>query len=319
MAARLAYVTAARRTPGLWSVGLVAFLARGGVVLVLLPMLALPSPVSLTVLIGPDLVDANGLSARVAALLVLAGGVAMASLVVGFVLATLADIAAFEGTLSAAGVASPALTRRGTTRLVLQLLALQLVAALPLLIALVPTAARIVDVTRQEILLPSDQALPLWARVVEGSWPALTVVAALTLLWAHVYAVLGRELLARRAGLVPSPSGPSRVVRSVGASAALVGRPRALATSVLAWVAGILGLVAAAVLVALGWALVQAVYLSQAVGGTLLVTGATWLAAAAGTVVLVVLLGFALTVLGAAAAIRSALLTQAALGGRGPA
>ncbi len=319
MAIRLPIVSAAGRTPALWSVGLVGFLARGGLLLIVLPMLALPSPVSLSVLIGPDLVDANGLSTRVAALLVLAGAIVVLSLVVGLVMAALADVAAFEGTLSAAGVAAPPLTRRQVARLVLELLGLQLVAAVPLLLALVPAAAAVAGVVRQEILLPSDQGLPLWWRVVQGTWPALTLVAAMTLLATHVYTVVGREVLARHAGLVPPSTRSSAVGRALGATAALVRRPvRAVAASVLVWVTGIIGAIAAAGLVALGWALAQMVYPSSPeAGSTLLVTAATWLAAAAGTATLVGLLGLALTMLGATTAIRSALLTQAALGGRG--
>ena len=125
MVIRLPSVGAAGRTPALWSVGLVGFLARGGYLLILLPMLALPSPVSLTVLIGPDLVDANGVSARVVALLSLAGALVVVAVAAGLVMAALADVAAFEGILSAAGVAAPPPARRPTTGLVAELLALQ--------------------------------------------------------------------------------------------------------------------------------------------------------------------------------------------------
>ncbi|HEY7941254.1 MAG TPA: hypothetical protein VID25_04845 [Candidatus Limnocylindrales bacterium] len=311
-------VAAAGRTPALWSVGLVGFLARGGFLLILLPMLALPSPVSLSVLIGPDLVDANGLSARVAALLVLAGGLVVLALVAGLVMAVLADIAAFEGILSATGVAVPSRARRPLARLVVKLLALQLAAAVPFLIALVPTVAVMAGVIRQEILLPSDQGLPLWWRVVESTWPWLVVVAATVLLASHIYSVVGRELLARHVGLLPPTPGSSALRRVLGAPAALLRRPgRAVAASVAVWAVGICGAVVAAALIALGWTIAQVAYLSPPTGATVLATVATWMAAAAGTAVLVGLLGAALVLLGATAAMRSALLTRAAVGGRG--
>ena len=317
MAMRMPTVGAAGRTPALWSVGLVGFLARGGFLLILLPMLALPSPVSLSVLIGPDLVDANGLSARVAALLLLAGGLVVLALAGGLVMAALADIAAFEGLLSAAGVTAPSPAGRPTVRLVGKLLLVQLVAAVPLLVALVPTVAAMAGVVRQEILLPSDQGLPLWWRVVEGTWPWLAVVAATALLSTHIYSVVGRELLARHAGLLSPAARSSTMGRVMGATAALFRRPlRAVAASVAVWAMGICGAILAAALIALGWTIAEVVYLSPPAGATLLATAATWLAAAAGTVALVGLLGAALVLLGATAAMRSALLTMAALGGR---
>lgn len=318
MAIEMPSVAAAGRTPALWSVGLVGFLARGGFLLILLPMLALPSPVSLSVLIGPDLVDANGLSARVAALLVLAGGLVVLALVAGLVMAVLADIAAFEGILSATGVAVPSRARRPLARLVVKLLALQLAAAVPFLIALVPTVAVMAGVIRQEILLPSDQGLPLWWRVVESTWPWLVVVAATVLLASHIYSVVGRELLARHVGLLPPTPGSSALRRVLGPPAALLRRPgRAVAASVAVWAVGICGAVVAAALIALGWTIAQVAYLSPPTGATVLATVATWMAAAAGTAVLVGLLGAALVLLGATAAMRSALLTRAAVGGRG--
>jgi hypothetical protein len=318
MAVPMPSVGVAGRTPALWSVGLLGFLARGGFLLILLPMLALPSPVSLSVLIGPDLVDANGLSARVAALLLLAGGLVVLAVAGGLVMAALTDIAAFDGVLSAAGVAVPSSPAgRPAARLVAELLALQLVAALPLLLALVPTVAAMAGVVRQEILLPSDQGLPLWWRVVEGTWPWLALVGATALLATHIYSVVGRELLARHAGLLPPASSSSTVGRVLGAAAALFRRPlRAMAASVVVWAMGIVGAILAAALIALGWTIAQVVYLSPPAGATLLATVATLLAAAAGTAMLVGLLGVALILLGATAAMRSALLTRAALGGR---
>lgn len=318
MAIPMPSVGAASRTPALWSVGLVGCLARGGFLLILLPMLALPSPVSLSVLIGPDLVDANGLSARVAALLLLAGGLVVLALAGGLAIAALADVAAFDGGLSATGVGVPSRARRPTARLVAGLLALQLVAALPLLVALVPTVVVMAGVVRQEVLLPSDQSLPLAWRVIEGTWPWLVLVGVTALLATHIYSVVGRDLLARDAGLLPPATRSSVAGRVLAAAGALFRRPlRAVAASVVVWALGILGAILAAALIALGWTIVQVVYLSPPAGATLLATVAAWSAAAAGTAVLVGLLGAALVVLGATAAMRSALLTRAALGGRG--
>jgi hypothetical protein len=320
MRVQLPLVAAAGRTPALWTVGLVGFLGRGGLILILLPMLVLPSPVSLSVLIGPDLVDANGLSARVEALLALAGVIGLLFVAAGLVMAVLADVGAFEGLLSAAGIATRPSSRRGTGLLALELLALQLLATLPVLLAAVPASISVVNVTRQEILLPGDQSLPLVARVAEGAWPALALVAAMTLVSAHLYTVLGRELLARRSGLLPAPSRRGLAGLVTSGAGALIRRPlQALASSLVAWLLGLAAAAVAAVAIAAGWTLVQNVYLSSAGadGATVLVTAATWLVAAVATAVLAALVGLALSAIGAAAALRSAMLTQAVLDGRG--
>jgi hypothetical protein len=129
---------------------------------------------------------------------------------------------------------------------------------------------------------------------------------------------LGRELLARRAGLLPARSRGAFGGLAAGART-LVRRPlRAVASSLLAWLIGLGAAAVAAVAIAAGWTLVQAVYLSAAGadGATALVTAATWLVAALATAVLVAIVGLALSAIGAAAALRSAMLTQSALGGR---
>ncbi|HTS14207.1 MAG TPA: hypothetical protein VMH24_00960 [Candidatus Sulfotelmatobacter sp.] len=316
MATRSSLLGAARHTPALWTVGLVGFLARGGWLVILLPMLALPSPVSLSVLIGPDLVDANGLSARVATLLAVAGVIALVAVFAGLVTATLADIATFQGLLDAVGVPARPLTGPGMRGLALQLLMLQLLAAGPLLIAAGLAISAIVVATRAEILLPSDQSLPLLWRIAEVTWPALLAVAATALLAGHLYTVLGRELMARRAGLAAAAHpGPRGALRDT--AAALVRRPaRAVGGTLAGWVAGLASVLVAAGCVAVGWTVAEALILSPTTATSPLGSVATWIAAAGGTVALAASFGLALVILGATAALRSALLTQASLGPR---
>ena len=46
-------MTATRERPALWIVALCGFLARGGIVLLVLPMIPLPSTVGMATFVGP--------------------------------------------------------------------------------------------------------------------------------------------------------------------------------------------------------------------------------------------------------------------------
>ncbi len=306
------------RNPGLWSLGLLGFLVRGGVVVILAPMFALPSPVGLSVLIGPDLVDANGLSARVLGLLLGAGALAAGLLGVALLLAAVADLDAFEGLLSAAGVAARRPSRWGRARLVGQLILLQAVAVAPAAVAAVPAVATAANVTQREILLPSSQTVPLVWRVAEGASAALLAVAVLVILAGYGYSWMSRELLGQRLGLITrrgwQATLPGVVVTACGDA---LTRPwRVAATTAIATLGSIGSAVGAVGAIALGWTVAQGAFLGPAAGPVAPSGGPAllaWIPTAAATMLLVSLVAGALVVLAATAAIRSALLTQATL------
>ena len=50
--------------PRLWGLGLAGFLARGGIVLFVLPILTLPSVVGVTTFVGPTAITAAGASEK---------------------------------------------------------------------------------------------------------------------------------------------------------------------------------------------------------------------------------------------------------------
>jgi hypothetical protein len=172
--ARAALATGER--PSLWIVALCGFLARGGIILLALPITPLPSTVGLATFVGPTSVTAAGLTPDGVARLVLVGSLAITWLLAGSTIGTLTDIALVAGFGPRADI--PALPP-GRQR-VARLIGLRLVALLPLLAVVAITARPVGELVYHELILPRDVAAPLLLRVVQG---AQVQVACLILAW----------------------------------------------------------------------------------------------------------------------------------------
>jgi hypothetical protein len=168
-------VVATRERPALWLVALCGFLARGGIVLLILPMVPLPSTVGMATFVGPTSVTAAGLTpdsvARVAFLVALVVG----WFVVGNVLGALTDRA-----IVTAAAPTDRVPEQTGARLVLRIVALRLVALLPFIAVVAITARSVGELVYQELILPSDITSPIVLRVVHG---ARGQVAAIVLAW----------------------------------------------------------------------------------------------------------------------------------------
>ena len=159
--------------PAWWLMALATFLLRGGIVLVLLPIVMLPSALAMSNAFAPIVVplalgqfDATvvaGLGAIIAFLLLwlVGGGRIAAAIDVGF--ARQAAAAAVDEGI--AGATLPPAEFRPASGVGWRVLALRLVAWLPLAAALAFGIARIVEATYAELTRPSDVATPLVARV----------------------------------------------------------------------------------------------------------------------------------------------------------
>jgi hypothetical protein len=164
--------------PGWWILALAAFLVRGGFVLILLPLVSLPSASALATTFAPS-IEAFALSRQS---------------LEGAFLGTIA-IAALVGLLGAAGYAGSwfdvALLREDGEADELEGLpttqppsswrafGLRLAAHLPTVVAMGYAVVRIVIVTYQELLSPGDPAAPIALRVL-GRAPDAVVVVTLT-------------------------------------------------------------------------------------------------------------------------------------------
>ena len=174
--ARAAAATRAR--PELWIVALGGFLARGGIVLLILPMMPVPSTVGLATLVGPTSVTAAGLTPDSVVRLVIVVTLAVAWLLAGSAVGAVADSATVGGFGPAAPSSQPAPSSRA--RRIARLVALRFVALVPLIVVVAVSARSVGELVYQELVLPRDVAAPLVLRVVEG---AQVQVAAIGLAW----------------------------------------------------------------------------------------------------------------------------------------
>jgi hypothetical protein len=166
---------ATRERPSLWIVALCGFLARGGIVMLALPIAPLPSTVGLATLVGPTSVTAAGLTADSVMRLVVVITLAMTWLLAGSAIGALTDIA-LVGRLGPR--VDPA--RPPRWRLVARLIALRLIALVPLVVVVAITARPVGELVYHELILPRDVAAPLLLRVAQG---AQLQVAGLVLAW----------------------------------------------------------------------------------------------------------------------------------------
>ena len=148
--------------PSLWPVGLAAFLARGGIVLFALPILALPSVVGLTTFIGPNSVTAAGIAPRLVLLIALTTTVLVAWIVVATLIAAAADQVLVRAVVASEPDSGRAL--RAPDRDLSTLFVVRLVSLVPFALAVGIGGARLGQVGYQELVLPADSSAPFVTR-----------------------------------------------------------------------------------------------------------------------------------------------------------
>lgn len=216
-------------SPATWPLALAAFLLRGGLLVVALPILVLPTPVGLGNLLAPTLTTFvfGGVSLELVLLVGTIVIAVLAWLVAGGILAAILEaeaariVAAHEDVVPVTGLPPHQLAvddlsdtqtarvaPRRRTEAARVFLARAVVHA-PLVVALAWGTARLVAVTYHELTNPSDVVVPLVWRVLLAS---PDVVAAIVLTW-MLGEVLG-ALAARR--LVLARRGVGRALRDAG-------------------------------------------------------------------------------------------------------
>ncbi len=261
--------------PAWWSMALAAFLVRGGIVLVLLPVITLPTPASLATALSPTVsaLAFGGLNGQVvlatSAILVVALGVLGAIGLAGAWLdrAQLLEAATDED-LDVPWVPAHASLR--------QALALRLAAHLPTLFAVAYATFALIGAAYDELLAPGDAAIPLVFRIVARAPETLVLVPAAWLIGEAVGAMAGRRAAAGgsfRDALLPAAR---QVLRLRGLSTLL-----ATTTAVLAVLAPFLFVAARS------WEHLRELLLGNAhpalIGAALLVLVATWILGLAST------------------------------------
>lgn len=209
-------------SPATWPLALAAFLLRGGLLVVAVPILVLPTPVGLGNLLAPTLTALvfGGASPELVVTIAAIVGAALTWIVAGGVLAAILEaeaariVAAHEEVAPPGGVRTHQLavdelsdpltirfSRRRRTEAA-RVFLVRVLAHLPLGLALVWGTAQFVAVTYRELTNPVDVATPLVWRVLLAS-PG--VLAAIVLTWTAgqaIGALAARRLVLARGGIV---------------------------------------------------------------------------------------------------------------------
>lgn len=170
-------VTLAR--PETWVLALASFLARGGILVVLAPIVIIPSAAGIADVFAPTITSFvfGGWSPLIVLVLVGTVGFTMLWLLAAGLLAAAVEgelirIVASDEDVVATDRAAP----RGGGH-TLDILAVRLLALVPVATAMAWGSTRIVAVAYGELTLPSSTAIPVTVRVVQGASEAIAVIA----------------------------------------------------------------------------------------------------------------------------------------------
>ncbi len=305
-------VAAVKGRPGLWVLGVLGYLLRGGTLVLTLAILVLPSPISVRLMLGTFL-GSSGFTPEFYVAVGIALGLITLLTLLGTVVGAFIEVASFE---RLAGQMATRPSRSGHRRLLASLVLVQLAGLAALVLAAVPVFVLAAEATFSELMRPNLAGGALYDRVLaQLGGPLLGLLIAVVIV-EMVSAVASRRLMAHAYGFAGSAAAERQARRSAvrqAASAIAAGlvrpiiRPLAtLPTALLGW------LVMLAVLVPLGWALV----LVWSVVRAALLAGpadAGWLTILALTVLLNAVWLAGLACAGVASAIRAALWTTEAL------
>jgi hypothetical protein len=283
--------------PVAWVVALAGFLARGGLVLVVLPIVVLPTLTGLATVLGP-IVILVALSGPNASLIPLAAASTLAIaawLVIGGLVGAVADIVLirwFGRRLGGGGGgATPGLLDDGgwwgrTWRVY----AVRLVAHVALLPVLAMAGTLVVSAVYRELTAPGDVTVPLVVRVILSVPGAIVAVTLVWLVGEAVGALAERRVVLQGRGAIGA------LASAVGSS---IRSPLHVgATGLLATIGSVIAIVPAIGLLMAAWSATRT-----------LVLGDLGLVALPAVVLLILAFGAVLVVAGLASAWRSALWT----------
>jgi hypothetical protein len=158
-------------SPGLWPVALAGFLARGGLILFVAPVVIPPSLVGLATFIGPASITPTGPTIGLVVRIGLGIGLLGAALLAGILVGAIAEIALISA--SAAG--------RGSARQLLRrVVVIRLVSLVPVAAVFAIGIQRLGQIVYLELTLPTDLVTPIVIRVAAQ---APEIVAAILVAW----------------------------------------------------------------------------------------------------------------------------------------
>jgi hypothetical protein len=251
-------------SPRLWLLGTVAFAVRGGLLLLTLPILTIPSPVLLSILFR-DEIGTAGPSPALQSTAVAFAVVTALFVLVAIMVSAWCDLLAFEELTREDVTLELRLGRaahpfgRDRTSMLLWLAAIQAAAILPLLALVMVVVGDLEGTVTTEVQRPSDIAIPLLARVVGDLGGYLVVGAVLIGILEVIVSLATRRLLVARAGLLPHGPGERTETRlAVAGALRLIREPiRVLGTALVSWSIAVAALLVAIVSVTLAWAAIR--------------------------------------------------------------
>jgi hypothetical protein len=262
-------VSAVATHPRLWLNGMIGFSLRGGVVLLTVPIIVLPTQVEARLLIG-DHLGSTGFTPGFWGLL--AAAATLAALLTVAVLLVLArvELTSFERLIGRFPereimATDPSQGTGGSRTLLLRLLGVQVLAFVALMVAAAPAAWAAAQKSFDEITRPSSSA-PIYERVLGQIGGQLFLFLVALVVVEMISALATRELLVRASGwrdlpahgrLWVLPALVSAVVRPFRAPLRTVG------TAVLSWAITLAVLVPAIWAITTAWAAVRGAYLTS--------------------------------------------------------
>ena len=186
--------------PSTWPLALVGFLLRGGWLLVVAPVVVVPTPVGLANVVAPFIEDVafGRRTGEVIEISIVTVLVTLAWLIGGGLLAAITET---EGVRRVAEEEDIEVAdQSGTARV----LAARLLALIPLVAGLAWAAVRIVGVAYRELAVPSDVSVPIAWRIVGGAPEAFAIVG-LTFLFSEIVGAVA----SRRVVLEGQPAWPA--------------------------------------------------------------------------------------------------------------
>ena len=262
-AALAAAQSSVKHDPALWLLGALSFCVRGGVLLILLPILWVPSPVLLSVFFGRYLTT-SGISPDAVPVALSVGLGAGLAVIAAVALAAYAQLSSFERIACGAetrsllaGRAPRALHGRERGAIVLRLTLLNLASLVPVLLLLPVIGAHIGDAGLAELQLPSSTDTPFVMAVLGRVQSDLLILAGVVVVMDVLAALAAHQLLAARLGVAPLVRRTSRHpdLRALATGLArIVKQPfRTLFVLALSWMLTIGALAVALAATIIGW------------------------------------------------------------------
>ncbi|MGC8634389.1 MAG: hypothetical protein ACP5VP_06955 [Candidatus Limnocylindrales bacterium] len=184
-------------SPIAWLAGSAGFLARGGVLVLALPILTLPTPVGVSLLVPPLAVTTSGISSVLVPELIAAGLVLAICIVLSLVVAALAETIQYEQEAKLLSPAAPLRQPPGMGGTVVRLVGVEVAALLPAALVAILALQQLAAVGEQEYLLPSSTGASYVERVLQGAAAPLVGLGLCLLLADLLNAVASRRVLRR--------------------------------------------------------------------------------------------------------------------------